>query len=599
MFVWREIQDIVGYTGEMIGLRNAMVREVNFIFSKRDKKVDSDPRVAREFEALKKGKERALDLVKDPIKVSKVQVGLLTEVLSALDFKSASLFVQYFGLPLEDVGRDIYHDMRQEKGIYGRLVKEGNISTAAEFLRFFPTGDALNEFEYMFALATETKNNAAVSTLVNLLVQAPFDRLVSDTDFRQLLAKEYDRAELERRIDDASRLIDLLQDPDREKRLKVVEGIVENNYEQAIAYLPGVQNKEAIREVVLEAYRAEMGRGETDVEGLKRAFAFALHGGFEDGEYKRFLEQSANALFEHYVSRPLASESDLVEAERYQQYANPRVATNIFARLLLDLILKNEASVARTLKARFNVQFHPDLYDHVEKVHKTFRQFTETKGIFDLPKGEENLQAALDIATIFNLSDSEIQFVKNQLCKYYLINKKYHKAKEYYVSGKTDVLELIEEIIRKRLRANQFAAVFELLNAVPVTFDKNIRAQHNKELRKNLRENEAGMDFLDMARVIVENDVYALKVLPAHFYYRTIDYAFEYGERGIKVLVELRPILQKRMDGVMRVRLYKNIKQQAGKEKRLTGMVEFAYRDVLPPTFIDWIVYAVRRIFGI
>jgi len=599
MYKWREISDIAGFSEDMTALRNAMVREANFVFSAAHGKVETDDRIAREFEAIKKGRERALDSVRVNIKVTKVQVHLLLDVLTALDFKIASFFTQYFGLVLEDVGKDIYFDMKAEAAPYMRLITEGNISTAVDFVRFFPVDDAFSELEQLFNTAITRNNNSAITSLLAFIEQAPYKKLLDDESFIQLLAKEYDRAEEESRLEDARRIVDLIKDPDRSSRLKVVEALLANNYEQAIAHLPSVKNKEAIRKKILEAFHNERRRGATDIEGLKRAFHYALHGGLNEGEYKRYLEEVASALFEHFIIRPMAGESDFAQAEKYVPYASSRIVTNIFAKRLLDLILNNETSIAHNLKTRFSVKFAPGLYDHEKTVLQQFKIFTETKGMLELPKGEENLQSALDIVSIFDLPEKDKHFVMHQLCKYYIINKKYNKAKKYFVAGSTDINELITDVVHKRLEKNQFAAIYELLEALPVTFDKDIRARHNKKLRQRIRETGAGFDFLDMARAIVETDVFDLKILNADFYYQTIDFAFEYGDRGLKIFMEIKRSLYKENDNVFRVKLHRHINQYEEKDKQQASNLRRVFTDVLPPGPWDWIIYFIRKLFGI
>ena len=134
--------------------------------------------------------------------------------------------------------------------------------------------------------------------------------LLTDEGFREILEREYDRAELERRIQDAQKFVDILKDPDRERRLKVVDGILHENYEQAISHLQGVKNKLALQDIVLEAYRSAMRKSETDSKMLQQAFLYALYGGFGEGDFKQYLEKAATALIEYHLTKPVTTDQD-------------------------------------------------------------------------------------------------------------------------------------------------------------------------------------------------------------------------------------------------------------------------------------------------
>ena len=48
MFVWYEIQNLVGFSDEMVNYRDSMVREVNFVFSDRFSNMKDDPKIQKE-----------------------------------------------------------------------------------------------------------------------------------------------------------------------------------------------------------------------------------------------------------------------------------------------------------------------------------------------------------------------------------------------------------------------------------------------------------------------------------------------------------------------------------------------------------------------
>ena len=134
MFVWHEVQTLVGFSDEMVNYRNAMVREVNFVFSERFSRVKDDQSIAKEYELLKNRRILTYEKIPDPLKRSAVEVSLLKDIFhTALDFNSANLFVKYYGLSIEDIGRDIYFEMKEENSVYKKLLYDKLFTTALNF----------------------------------------------------------------------------------------------------------------------------------------------------------------------------------------------------------------------------------------------------------------------------------------------------------------------------------------------------------------------------------------------------------------------------------------------------------------------------------
>ena len=188
MFKWREIQTFVGFSDSMINYRNALAREVNLVFSEQFSRQNDDPKMQKEYEMLKNKRLLNSERIDAPIKRSAVEVGMLKDIFSTtLDFKTASLFVRYLGLSIEDLGRDLYYEMKDTESIYSKLIADRLYESALKFLDFFPKSDAVNELGDILDSLIETKSYNTLPVIINIMKQPRYVQIVKDPEVKKML----------------------------------------------------------------------------------------------------------------------------------------------------------------------------------------------------------------------------------------------------------------------------------------------------------------------------------------------------------------------------------------------------------------------------
>jgi len=597
MFQWHEVQTLVGFNQEMIIYRNAMVREISFVFSENYAKIKDDRRIEDEYVKIKTAREKAGDRILDPLKKSKVEIELLREVFDhSLDFTSAEMFIKHFGLSIEDIGKDIYYDMKSEKSPYSKYIEEEKFNIAFEFLRFFPANDSLTELDNLLKTAVKKRNNEGIVFLIDKLGLSEYKRLLKDEELAKLIDEEFDRALNEKRTDDGYIIINVLNEKEKENRLRVVNALKQNNFEDAIVNLKEVKEKKKLHDILKEYCDSEIKAGKNDINHYIRAFGLAYHGGLGEGDSKFYLEQPSGILFKFYLNKSIVTEVEMIELEKYMKHSSPRVVMNELATKLLQLIQGNDTVKAKELKERLNVQFKSGEYDNEKDVWDYFRQLTETKGIFELPKGEENLRTALDIAKIFDFRNKEVLGVKKLLCKYYIINKKYEKAKKCFIPDDPEIMELIESQITRLINTKDFINPYILKNILNIKFSKELKNTKKKKVKETIK--NKNISSIDLAKTIFIDDIFELKSIPSSIYDRTFEFSLDSDEQGIKLLIDLKDPYLNRMDAVKRIKIEKKIKELMAHNIPLAEALSKAYDSVLPPTLYHWIIYIIRKLFG-
>ncbi len=474
MFTWVERLNLPEYTHEMIHYRNAMVKEVNFAFSDQYSKLQANKNLLEQFERFKDHREKTGNRIQKDSSRNRVWLDMLIDIFkSTFDFTAADLFIKYFNIPNEAVNTDFYFIMKEDNSVFHHLIKDESFNTAFQFLHFFPPSEALAEFQYLLKTAIDRDNEDAIYHLVDNILLEPFNNLLKDDETRNLLKKEYEIAEKEKRIAEARKIAQVLKDADLTKRVDALDAMVKNNYTDAINHLKGIANFSGFKPIVKEFFDNAIGKGEQtqDNEQYKIAFSYAIYGKLDDDD-KKYSEIPAGKLFEYYVTKPNASEVDYYEAEHYRDSCNESFVQNAVAKKMLELIHNNDRTHAKKLKNRYKIVFQTGGYKFEEDIKKYYRNLTETYGSFDVPKGEENLQTALDIAEFFNFHPEEIDNIKFLLCKFYIINKIFESAKKYYTEKNPELYELILKQLNSFIAMRDYGGAYGLFEAIPITISK-------------------------------------------------------------------------------------------------------------------------------
>ncbi len=596
MFKWREIQTFVGFSDSMINYRNALAREVNLVFSEQFSRQNDDPKMQKEYEMLKNKRLLNSERIDAPVKRSAVEVGMLKDIFSStLDFKTASLFVRYLGLSIEDLGKDLYFEMKAPESIYSKLIADRLYENALKFLDFFPKSDALNELGNILNSVIETKIYNTIPVIINVMKQSRYVQIVKDPEVKKMLYEQAEKAESDKRIEDARAIADLLGDTELDARLNVIEALENDEFDIAIENLKEISDKQPLYKMIIEYHNEEMKK--SDIESFIRAFELAYHGGLTSDEYKRFLEKPAGKIFEHYMLKKDADETDYLKAEKYIEFANKGNILNALSEKFLDMIEANKTSSAANLKNRFRVEFIHGRYSNEQKVILKYKNMTETSGMHGVPKGEENLRTALDMVKIFDLGEKENAHVHTLFFKHFMNNKIFKEAKKYFVPGSKEIDEMIEEELMRLINAHFYEDAYKLKDEFDIKFNKDLVNRKKREVRDTIKSSELPINLL--TKEIVINDIFGLDVISGKHYNRIIDYVKADEFSGVSILTELKIPITNNADSSVKVALSHLIESLSQSSPNTANILSKTYEPILPPSFLDYIVYYVMRFLGL
>ena len=596
MFVWRDIQTLVGFNGEMISYRNSLVKEVNFIFSPEFQKIKEDETIANIHQTNVTLRKSARDKIKDPQKKARVEIRLVEEALTPEpDFRAADLLIKYLDISIEDYGRDIFFDLRKKDTIYTRLLNADNYQKVFKFLEYFPEDEARSELKFLLRKSAESASYEGFLYLVKKLFVSPYNKLIKDEELREFLSEEFDKAESDKRTGAAEFINKFLRDDERGNRLKAMKALLERDCKKAVLYLEKIEHKSKLRDIIINCYWEEYKDEDKKIEKYLNAFNLAYYGGLEKEEGKNFVEHPASKLLEFYIEKPLNNASELKEAVLYAEYAAPREVRNILARRFISLVENNQVLLAVKLKKLFNVKFTPDEYDEEEKVINVFEGLIATKGIYGIPKGEENLLAALDFALVFDFGKKDIDNINCLLCKFYISDGDFEKAAIYYIADDKSIADLIENEIDEFLRAENYTKIYNLIRSLCVSF--SIETIHNRQLELTAMLGEVSFSPDNIVKMIVIEDVFKLNILPKYIYSKLLNYCIENEQAGAQILTDLRIPLHNKIDSIMKIRIYRFINRLIEKDGPVSEAVSASYKDLLPPSIFDWIMYLFNVLF--
>ena len=595
MFKWREIQTFVSFSDSMINYRNALAREVNLVFSEQFARQKDDPKMQKEYELLKNKRLLNSERIDTPIKRSAVEVGMLKDIFNTtLDFKTASLFVRYLGLSIEDLGRDLYYEMKDPESIYCKLINDRLYDNALKFLDFFPKSDAVNELGDILNSVIETKSYNALMVIINIMKQPRYVQIVKDPEVKKMLYEQAEKAESDKRIEDARAIADLLGDTEINARLNVIEALENDQFDIAIENLKEISDKQPLYKMIIEYHKEEMKK--SDIESFIRAFDLAYYGGLTSDEYKRFLEKPAGKIFEHYMLKKDADETDYMKAEKYMEFANKGNILDVLSEKFLDMIETNETSSAANLKNRFRIEFIHGRYTNEQKIMQKYKNMIETSGVHGVPKGEENLRTALDMVKVFDLGEKENAHVYTLFFKHFMNNKMFKEAKKYFVPGSREIDELIEEELMRLINTHFYEDAYKLKDEFDVKFNRDLVGRKKREVRDTIRSSELPVNIL--TKEIVIDDIFHLDVLTGRHYNRIIDYVKADEFSGLNILTELKIPIINNADSSVKVALNHLIESLSQSSPNTANILSKTYEPILPPSFLDYIIYYVLRFLG-
>jgi len=602
MFTWAERSSIPDYTYEMIHYRNGMVKEINFVFSDKYNKAVDKKALDEELERLKDQREKTANRIQKDSESHKVWLDLFLEVIrTSNDFTSADLFLKYFNVPNEAINADFYYVMKEQSSPYRQLIEQEAFNTAYEFLHFYPLPDALNEFQTLLKTAISKNNSAGTFYLINCMLNKPYDSLLNDDETRNLLKNEYKSSEKYHRVVEARRIAEVLNDSDRLKRVFALEAMINNNVKDAINYLKEIAAIDEFKPIVQEFYREAIQQGEQsgDIEALKTAYSYAKYGQLSEDGDKKFVQEPAGKLFEYYILKSNVSELDYFEAENYRDDCSDRLIQDAIGKRMLILIQNNNKTIAKHLKQRFNVTFRPGEYGIETEVQKLYKNLTETSGIYNEPKGEENLLTALDVAELFGFPASEKETIKFMLCKFYILNKMYDNAKEYFIPMDSDLIDLITKQIRTLIGTKDYTGAYNLLDTLPVKISRHERAERKNELKQLISKEEEEISLNELGMTILLDDLYSLKILTQSYYIRSFMRGILSGADGVQFLADLHIPFIRHMESCSKIRLNNYIKRLLADDKISAEILHHHYGTYVKPDFLDYLSYMIKRLFGV
>ncbi len=598
MFVWRNIDAIVDFDSNMVGCRNAIVREINYVFSPEFRNIKKDETVAKIHQTNKNLRQIVEERIDSPAKKSMVKAKLIGEALSPNpDFKTAELLIEYLDIKAKEVGKDLYYDLKMKGRSYSKYIDEQKYKEAFNFLKYFAEEDAFHELKILIEKSAEYKSYKSFSFIVEKLLSPPYNKLKDDDNLIKLLEREFDNAESERRLEDIELINRFLDDNEKWYEVKALKTLLERDYNKAIKHLSKIEDKEKLRNLIIDCYWEEIDKGKKGIAHLKNAFNLAYYGDLSEGEYEKYIKYPARILFEHYISKPNATDSDYQGAVVFAEFAENEDIKNILAKKFLLLIGENKASVAVKLKNLYNVDFSTGKYEAKEKVLEKFEGLTETKGVFEIPKGEENLHTALEMVLIFDFGKDSVKKINNLLCRFYISEGIYDKAKMYFAPDDELVLALIENEVSQFIEEKKYNRIYELLYNLKFTFTDNIIQKKKSEIDDILSVEDYTIDNLE--KMIIIEGIFELDALPIYIYDKVLSFCSNNEVEGARILTELSTPLLRRADHYMNIRIYKVINDIKAKNEELSKKVEAVYTEILPPTILDWLVYVYRILFKV
>jgi hypothetical protein len=597
MYIWREIQTKAGFTEDMITLRNAMAREMNLFNSPQPEKQAGQERRAQELEVLKNNRIRIFERLANSIARSKVQVNLLQESLVPNpDFEIAERYVRYFELDIEDLGKDLYIDLKSEDGLYLKLIEKEEFSTAWKFLDFFPLEDAQFELKYLFETASVKKLDDAILTLLHALSDLRYKTMRHDQEMQRLLVREYERAERDKRLDHAQRIVQYIDGQEFLYRMQAMIALSERNFQEAIQYLQRIQDKSSLRNMIIDCYWEDIKSGESDIEAMERAYAYAIQGGLQDEEDAQYLQFPAGKIFEHYMLNLNSREKELTRCEEVLPHCDPDFTINVFARKFLDLLGNGEMPLAQHIKQRFRVKFPAEGYEGEKAVTAMHTRLTET-GTNETGKGETNLETALELVELFDFPRAEVSRLRILVCKYFISQRKFTEAKPFYVKDDPDLTEYLENELYKMAAHQDPAMACEVINELGFRFSKQTRSVRRAEILAATANKEAAPSVL--VRSIALDDMMDLRTLDHSVYKRLLESTFEDNRGRPEDLVSLAKPLTKKFGAPERIYLHQHIEELHDSNTELAQKLERAFDSILPPNIFDWLIYIIMRIFGL
>ena len=599
MFVWKNRKTIVDFDESMISCRNALVREINFAFSPDFQKIKEDETIANIHQTNKNLRQIAEDRLNDPTKKKAVKVKLIEEALNPEpDFNAANLLMKYLDVTVEDIGKGIYHDFKNKDNVYARYIKDNKFKEALAFLKYFSEEYALSELKYLIDKASESKSYDGFSMLIKKLFVPPFNKLEKDEELKKLLEWEFENAEIDKRLEDVELINKFIKDDEKWNRVKALKALLNKDYDDAIKHLKKIETKENLKNLIIDSYWEEIEKTKNikdNITHLRNAFDLAYYGGLKDEEHNKYLEHPAKILFEHYINKPMATENDYQETVIFAEVADPEQIKDILAKKFISLIEENKSSFAVKLKKIYKVDFKSSDFEEKENVLEKFDYLTETKGVFKLPKGEKNLHAALDMALIFDLGKNSVDMINSLLCRLYLSENRYEEAKMYFVPDDRLTLELIENIISEFIDEKKYYKIYDMFEHIKFNFPDDIIRNKKSEIAEMLVNKDYAIENLE--KMIVIEDVFKLHFLPGFIYSRILNYCNENVLEGSEILIELSIPLIKKADSLIKIKIYRTINNIKIKEPLLAPKVEEAYKSILPPTLLDWLIYLLKILF--
>ncbi|MFC1558634.1 hypothetical protein ACFL40_04685 [candidate division KSB1 bacterium] len=598
MYTWRDIQTIVGFTDEMVSYRNAIVREINFVFSPAFQKIKEDEKIAKSHEVNVSLRESAWDRIKDPVQKKQVEVRIIAEALNpAPDFKAADLAMKYLDFSVQDIGSGLYTELREKKVTsYNKFIDDAEFDKALQFHHYFIEKDSLNDFKFFLKHSIENQLNDKILYLVKKMLTSSYKKLIEDEEIKNTLELEFDRAETETRILDAEHIGRLLGDNERFNRLRAMKALLERDIQKAVLSLEKVEFKEKLKNMVIDCYWEEIDKGKDGIEHYENAFNLAYFGGIAKEDSLKYIEQPSARLLEYIMKKENISDEDSENAVLYAGFSSERDVKNILAGKFIKLIENNDTLQASKLKSMFEVTFGKNEYEEESKVLDMYDRLIETKGVSGIPKGEDNLLAALDVALIFDLGKDEVNRVNSLLSRFYISEGDFEKARMYYSPNNKEEIDFINNEITNYILDKNFSKIYELLGILKVAFPIDIVQSRRFELTEKLKEEKYTAD--NVADMIVIEDIYKLAVLPYYIYSKFFSFCFEKDFSGIKWLISLHFALKKHINPQSKIKIYRIIDELKIKNPVLAEELQRTYKSILPPTILDWIIYLFNRIFS-
>ncbi len=149
----------------------------------------------------------------------------------------------------------------------------------------------------------------------------------------------------------------------------------------------------------------------------------------------------------------------------------------------------------------------------------------------------------------------------------------------------------------KLIDVKNYSNAYQLKKEFDLKYPKEILKEKKREIKYAISDRELSID--ELAKKVIFDDIFELEVVSGEHYGRIIKY-LEFDElNAVQTLTELKVPIIRNADSYIKVMIHNVIKNLTEKSPNTAQKLAGTFEDILPPNFLDYIFYFLRKILGI